>query len=80
MVHDIIKAYADAMYVATTLRPPPPVGPDCESDDTADGAARLARLSGWLAAWLRTRLGRGFGATAKSAPSIRTSFTRAPHP
>jgi hypothetical protein len=80
MFHDIIKAYADAMYVATTLRTPPSVAPACESDEVAHRARSSGWLAGRVAAWLRTRFGRGFGATAKPAPSIRASFMRAPHP
>jgi hypothetical protein len=83
MFHALIQTYADAMYVATTLRPPVSVRPVRESECVADCEARsLARpsgqLAGWIVDWLRTRLRRGFAATAKSAAAIRPSFVRAP--
>jgi hypothetical protein len=73
MFLDIIKAYADAMYVATTLRPPVSAAPTRERERFADGEQRSrARLSsplaGRIAKWLRTRLGRGFGANGPRRP------------
>jgi hypothetical protein len=58
MFNDIIRTYADAMYVATTLRLPQQAPPARESDRIADREERrrapLAdRLVGWLARWLR---------------------------
>jgi hypothetical protein len=83
MFHALIQTYADAMYVATTLRPPVSARPVRESECHADCRARsLARpsgqLAGWIVDWLRTRLRRGFAATAKPAAPIRPSFVRAP--
>jgi len=85
MFHDIIKAYADAMYVATTLRPPVSAAPARESERFADREERSRTRSSSLLArrianWLRTRLGRGFGATGGPAAPVRPSFIRAPHP
>lgn len=85
MFHDIIKAYADAMSVATTLRPPVSAPPARESERFADCEERSrarssGRLAGRVVGWLRTRLGRGFGAAAEPTPPIRPSFIRAPHP
>ena len=82
MFHDLIKAYADAMYVATTLRLPVSVAP---TRDLAEGEERRrAGLSGRLArgigGWLRTRLDRRFGTAAAPTPSVRPSFVRARHP
>ena len=84
MFHDIIEAYADAMYVATTLRMPPPAQPprgnerisDREERSPARSSSRPAR---GIVGWLWTRLGRGFGATAEPVVPIRPSFLRAPH-
>jgi hypothetical protein len=64
MFPDILKAYADALYVATTLRPPVPTPPARESERFAESeepgqATALRPLTGRLADWLRTRLGRG---------------------
>ncbi len=74
MFHALIQSYADAMYVATTLRPPMSPPSACASERFAGSDARReAGPSGWLAGriarWLRTRLGCGFGATA--APALR---------
>ena len=84
MFHALIQTYADAMYVATTLRPPASGSPAHENERRADGEERSsARSSGpWsgrLAGWLRTRLGRGFAATTAPAALIRPPFTRVPH-
>jgi hypothetical protein len=81
MFHDIINAYADAIYVATMLRPPVSAAVADECERFADGEERRrakssARLAGRIADWLRTRLDRGFGATGAPA---RPSFIRAPH-
>ncbi len=83
MFHDIIRVYADAMYVATTLRLPPSAWPARESECLVDCELRsrrqsLSRLVGRIADRLRTRLGRG-GATAAPAEPIRPSFIRAPY-
>jgi len=85
MFHDIIRAYADVMYVAATLRSPVSARPAHESEGFADGEERSrarssGRLAGRIVGWLRTRLGRGFGATGEPAAPIRPSFIRAPHP
>ena len=84
MFLDIIKAYADAMYVATTLRPPVSAAPARERERFADGEERSrarssSALAGRIANWLRTRLGRGFGATGGPVAPARRSFIRAPH-
>jgi hypothetical protein len=83
MFHTLIQTYADAIYVATTLRPPVSTRPVRESEGLADGEERsLARRSGQLAGsivdWLRTRLRRGIAATATPAAPIRPSFVRVP--
>ncbi len=85
MFHDLIKAYADTLYVATTLRLPVSAASARESERLADCQERgRARSSGRLAArivgWLRTRLGRGFAATAEPPAPIRPSFIRPPQP
>jgi len=60
MFHDIIRAYADAMYVATTLRPPPvSVARSCDSERFAGCEERRRarppiRPTGWVTHWLRT--------------------------
>lgn len=78
MFHDIIEAYADALSVATTLRPPVSAPPAHDSDCDADRErSRRAPLPGRLVSWLARRLGRGVN-VAFSAVSLR-SFTRAPH-
>lgn len=74
MFHALIQTYADAMYVATTLRPPMSPPSTCGSERFAGSDARREAWSsgpfaGWIARWLRTRLGRGFGATA--TPALR---------
>jgi hypothetical protein len=84
MFHALIQTYADAMYVATTLRPPVSARPVRESECLTDGEAcsgarASGRLPGRIVGWLRTRLDRGFTAAAKPAASIRPSFARAPH-
>jgi hypothetical protein len=83
MFHALIQTYAEALYVATTLRTPVSVRPVRESEFHADCEARsLARLSGQLAGsivdWLRTRLRRGFAATAEPAAPIGPSLVRVP--
>lgn len=83
MFHTLIQTYADAICVATTLRPPVSARPVRESEGLADGEARgPARRSGQLAGsivdWLRTRLRRGIAATTKPAAPIRPSFVRVP--
>jgi hypothetical protein len=84
MFLDIIKTYADALCVATTLRPPVSA-PAGERERFADGEERsrarsASPLAGQIANWLRTRLGRGFGATGGRAAPARSSLIRAPHP
>ena len=81
MYHDIIKAYADAVYVATTLRPPMSAAPARERERFADGEGRTRarssrRLAGRIVTWLRT----GFGVAVGPAATVRSSFIRAPHP
>jgi hypothetical protein len=78
MFHDLIRVYADALTVATTLRPPVSAAPARESDRSADDeeilrASLSDRLVGWLTRWLR----RGSDAPMRAA-SLR-SFIRAPH-
>jgi len=83
MFHDLITAYADAIHVATTLRPPVSAPPARESERLADDdehrrAGSSDGLAGRIVGWMRTRLGRGFGAPA--APPVRPPFIRARHP
>ena len=81
MFHALIQSYADAMYVAATLRAPAPARPvresecfaDCEVRSRARSSSRVARR---FVGWLRTRLGRGVAAADKRAAPI---FVRAPH-
>ncbi len=85
MFHDLIKAYADAMYVATTLRPPVSDAFARESERFADCQERSrVRWSGRVAAWIaggwRVLLGRAGSPTGEPAPPTRASFIRAPHP
>jgi hypothetical protein len=85
MFLDIIKAYADAMYVATTLRPPVSAASTRERERFADAEersrARSPRLHGGrIANWLRTRLGRVLGVTGTPAAAARPSLIHAPHP
>lgn len=83
MLPDIIEAYADAMYVATTLRSPP-ARPGHESGPLADRAElRQARSPGRLARgvsdWLRARFGRALGTTCKPAAPAQPGLIRAQH-
>jgi hypothetical protein len=85
MFLDIINAYADAMCVATTLRPPVSAAPARDRERFADSEERSRGRSssphaGRFANWLRTRLGRGFGATGGRTAPARRSLIRAPHP
>jgi hypothetical protein len=72
MFHALIQTYADAMYVATTLRPPASA-PAREREHLADGEKRdgapSGPLSGGVAGWLQARLARRFAAT--TAPALR---------
>ena len=75
MFHALIRSYADALYVATTLRPPlsPPtacVGERLAGSEACEEARPSGPLGGRIVRWLLARLGRGFGATA--APHLRT--------
>jgi hypothetical protein len=75
MFPDIIKSYADAMYVATTLRPPVSAPPVRESERFAEaGDRKRPKASRPLVSrvidWLRTRRGHG--------EPVRPSFNRAP--
>jgi hypothetical protein len=69
MFHDIVTAYADALYVATTLRPPVSTAPTrcgCQSGEgRKSSAASIVRIVGWLRARLH-----GFAAQPRS----RTGF------
>jgi hypothetical protein len=74
MFHALIQTYADALYVAMTLRPPASALPGHPKERLADGDERSPAppsgpLSGRIAGWLRTRSGRGFAAT--TAPALR---------
>jgi len=73
MFHTLIQSYADALYVATTLRPPrSPSGRASEhlaGSDACEEAGPSGPLAGRFVQWLLGRLGRGFGATA--APHLR---------
>ncbi len=85
MFHDIIRLYADVIYVATTLRLPVSARPAHESERFADCEERRqarssGRVAGWIARWWRVLLGRAGSPTAKPAPRTRASFIRAPHP
>ena len=78
MFHDLIKVYADALTVATTLRPPVSAAPARESDRFAVceeifRAPLPDRLVGWLARWLRS------GSDAPMRTASLRSFIRAPH-
>jgi hypothetical protein len=75
MFHALIQSYADAMYVATTLRPPLSPPSACVSErfagsDACEKARPSGPLAGPIVQWLLARLGRGFGATA--APHLRS--------
>jgi hypothetical protein len=68
MFHALIQSYADALYVATTLRPPLSPLSGCVSECTAASdarteAGRSGRPASRIGRWLRARLGRGFDAT-----------------
>ena len=71
MFHALIQSYADALYVATTLRPPlSPSG--CVSERPAGSDAHTqvgpsSRSVSRIGRWLSTRLGRGFGVAATLA-------------
>jgi hypothetical protein len=83
MFPDVIKAYVDAMYVATTLRPPMSAVP-AEGDRFADSeecrrVPSLRLLASRVAHWLRRTLDRRSGVMAEPTASVRPSFTRAPH-
>ena len=74
MFHALIQSYADAMYVATTLRPPLAPPSACVSErfagsDACEKSRPSGPLAGRIVQWLLARLGRGFGATA--APHLR---------
>ena len=84
MFHAIVQTYADAMYVATTLRPPMSPTSACESERIAGSDARgeagsSGPLAGQIVQWLRTRLGCRVGATAAPGAPIPLSRLRAPH-
>jgi hypothetical protein len=68
MLIDIIQAYADALHVATTLRPAPPARGSRSTPSRDDAEARPAAtpspaVSRRLAHWL-VRLGSGTDLTA----------------
>ena len=76
MFHDILQAYADAMYVATTLRPPRGTparyGDECPANnEDRRRTPRWARLGRWFAASLRAPL---------AGDVVRRPFPRTPHP
>ena len=76
MFHDILQAYADAMYVATTLRPPrsAPVryGDECPANSGDRRRTPLwVRLGRWFSASLRAQL---------ASDAVRRPFLRTPHP
>ena len=61
MLHDLVEAYADAMYVATMLRTPSPVRPACVQADReflSPGRSLRRRISEWLGHALGTELTR----------------------
>jgi hypothetical protein len=84
MFHALIQSYADAMYVAATLRPPASARPvresecfaACEVRSRTRSSSRVARR---IAGWLQTRFGRGLAATAEPVAPIQPIFVRAPH-
>jgi len=83
MFHTLIQTYADAMYVATTLRPPVSSRSLWASERRADGevsspARSSGPLAGRIAGWLQTRLGRRFTTTGEPAAPTRPSFVRTP--
>jgi hypothetical protein len=82
MLPDIIEAYADAMYVATTLRSPPLARPAREHERFPDraemGRARPPRrLARRVSDWLRARFGRARGTTSKPAAPVQPGFIHA---
>jgi hypothetical protein len=81
MFPDIIKAYADAMYVATTLRPPVSEQSRRENERFADcrqhgRPAALRRLVGWLAGW---RAPKSIPASRLTPPATPTLPSLLPH-
>jgi len=57
MLHDLVKTYADAMYVATMLRTPLPARSACEDADrepSTHGRSLAHRVFDWLARALAT--------------------------
>jgi len=73
MLSDIVRTYADAMYVATTLRLPEQAPPSRESDHVAHRAESgrvplLDRLVGWLARWPR-----------RGSAAVPAAFIHGPH-
>ncbi len=81
MFRDIIEAYADAIYVATTLRPPVSASPAPGGQRSGECVERRrSRVSRRLASWFRTSLGRRLDATAATTAPIPPSFLGARHP
>ena len=83
MFHTLFQTYADAMYVATTLRPPVSSRSLWAGEGPADGEVSSPTrssgpLAGRIAGWLRTRLGRRFAATGEPAAPAGPSFVRTP--
>ena len=83
MFHALIQSYADAMYVAATLRAPAPARPVRESECIADCEVRSrARSSSGVArrivGWLQTRLGRGLAASPRRRSGRCSSVRRTP--
>jgi hypothetical protein len=82
MLPDIIEAYADAMYVATTLRSPPLARLAREHERFADraemGRARPPRrLARRVSDWLRARFGRARSTKCKPATPVQPGSIRA---
>jgi hypothetical protein len=62
MLHDLVTAYADAMYVATMLRTPSPARPACgpaNREPVSPGPSLARRIPDWLGRALGPRLSRG---------------------
>jgi hypothetical protein len=76
MFHDLIEAYADAMYVATTLRSSPPARParaDCTEAREARSRGGVARR---VSDWLRMRFARALGTTSKPGAPVSLGCIR----
>jgi hypothetical protein len=81
MFDEIIKAYADALCVATTLRPPVSASAALGGKPfAACSECRRSRVSSRLAGWLRASPGRRIGAATGSTAPPLPAFVRSPRP